>query len=93
MPGGQYINHFNAVRFRIMGTGTLLSQLNSLDSVYQLTLPNLTLQNTTNRYPNLLTNMTQQRVQLELWTDEIDEVFKLDQIIIYAKPVSTGYPQ
>lgn len=93
MPGGQYINHFNAVRLRINGTGTLLSQLNSLDEVYQVPMPNLTLQNTTNRYPNLLCNVTQPRIQYEMWTDEIDEVFKLKQIIIYSKPVRTGYPQ
>jgi hypothetical protein len=93
MPGGQYLNHFNAVRYRILGNGTLHHQINSLDNVYIKTLPNLTLQSSTNRYPNLLTNVTEQRIQLELWTDEIDEVFTVSQIIIYSRPITTGYPQ
>lgn len=93
MPGGEYINHFNAVRFRVTGTGVLYSKINSMDNIYEVLLPNLTLQNTTNRFPNLLTNVNQPRAQLELWTDEIDAVFRLGQIIIYSKPISTGYPQ
>lgn len=93
MPGGQYVNHFNAVRYRITGSGNLLHQLNSLNAVYTAPLPTITMQSTTNRYPNVLVNITQPRVQVELWTDAIDEVFTISQIIVYARPITTGYPQ
>lgn len=93
MPGGQFINHFGTVRYRVLGAGVFKSQLNSLDNIYTKTIPDVNLVAVSDRYPNQLINFSQNRAQVEFWTDEIDEIFILKQIIIFAKPVRTGYPQ
>lgn len=93
MPGGQYINHFNAVRMNVKGSGSLQSKLVSLDATTEYSIPNVTLQTEISRYPNQLVNFSQQKAQIELKTTAINEVFTLRQILVYTKPVSTSYPQ
>jgi hypothetical protein len=51
------------------------------------------MQAATNKEPVVLSNFTDQRVQLELKTTELNEVFNISKIVIFAKPVATGYPQ
>jgi hypothetical protein len=93
MPGGNFINHFTAVRLRVTGSGSLLMQLQTLDDVIVQDISPLTMSATTPRYANQLTNFTQQKSRLVIKTNEIDETFFISQLILYVKPVATGFPQ
>lgn len=86
--------HTGSVRFRVTGSGVLDLDLHSLDEAsHTAEIPSITLQAATNREPTVLANFIDQCVQLEFGTDEIDEVFTIDRIIIFIRPVATGYPQ
>ena len=93
MPGGQYINHFAAVRMRVTGTGNLKTKLISMDTVTEKQLADTTLLPTNSRYPNKLVNFKAQKAQLELRLTQLDETFLLRQILIYKKPVASSFPQ
>ena len=86
------ILHAGAVRCRVTGSGNLQSFLRSLDDVRNVQLDNITMATTANIEPTILSNFREQRIQLEMRTTEIDEVFNISRIIIFVKPVSTGYP-
>ena len=48
---------------------------------------------TTNRFSNfVLSNVVEQRVQLELKTTAINETFTVHRIVIFAKPIATMLP-
>lgn len=87
------ILHFGATRFRVNGSGNLRLSLHSLDDIRSQSLVDLVMLTTTNREPVVLANFKEQRAQLELSTIEIDEVMIVSKIIIFIKPVETGYPQ
>lgn len=91
--GGQYINHFNAVRLRVQGSGTLELRLISLSDVESVSLTDITMSSATNRYPTALANFTQQKAQLEGKTTGIDEIFQIDEILIFTKPIFAAFPQ
>lgn len=93
MPGGQYINHFGAVRMRITGSGSLKCRLISMDTTTEQVLTSLTLQAQNARYPNQLANFNQQKAQIEIKTTELNETFLLRQILIYTKPIFNSFPQ
>lgn len=93
MSGGQYINHFGGVRIRVTGSGNLIPTLISLDTTTELELSPVAMQATTARYANQLSNFVQQKAQLELKTTQINEIFNLQQILIYIRPMFTSFPQ
>lgn len=85
--------HFGSVRMRVTGTGNLNAILWALDDWDLYTLPVLPMAVATNREPVLLSNFIQQRARLELNTDAIDENFLISKIVIFVRPVASGYPQ
>lgn len=85
--------HFHATRLRVSGKGNLNLTLRSLDAMRNLTLVPLPMVGKTNREPLALSNFIEQRAQLEGGTTEIGEFFIISKIIIFVKPVATGYPQ
>lgn len=87
------ILHFNATRLRVTGSGILRMQFSSMSDVNQLDLPDLTMEAATNKEPTLLTNFRDQRGRLEGTTTDIDETFNISKMIVYIKPIATGYPQ
>lgn len=87
------IIHFGSVRLRVVGSGNLDLTLISLSETETQDLTPVVMSSATNRLPNVLSNFMQQRAQLEIYTDEIDEVFQIDKVIIYIKPTFTSYPQ
>lgn len=89
----EYINHFNAIRLRVLGSGVLESELRSYSDSVTAILSDITMAATSERFVTILANFIQPCARLKLSTDSIDEVFNISQIIIYAKPVSSGYPQ
>lgn len=90
--GGESIIHFNAIRLRVVGSGQLRPTMFSLDNIENEILVPLPMSVTTNIQPTRLCNFIQQRAQLELKTTAMDETFKINRIIVFAKPVFTDYP-
>ena len=91
LSGG--ILHFNAVQLRVTGNGNLQLSLQSRDGVKSTSLANTTLSPATDREPLTLSNFTIQAAQLKITTTNIYETFLISKIVIFAKPVATGYPQ
>ena len=86
------INHFTSVRMRVVGSGELDMSLLSQDGVRSTTLTPFTMAANTSITPSSLTNFNTQRAQLQLSTDEINEIFRINRIIIYARPTAVDYP-
>ncbi len=88
------LTHFGIVRMRATGAGNLQLFLHSLDDASNSdTLTVIPLQAATNREPTVLSNFIDQYGQLEIKTTLINEVFEISKIVIFIRPVSTGYPQ
>ena len=90
--GEGQINHYNGVRLRVNGSGSLKLRLLSLDEVRERVLLPLEMSTLTNREPFRKANFKEQRVQLEIKTTEINEVFVISSIIFFVKPSASNYP-
>ena len=90
---GENISHFNAVRLRVVGNGVLRFTYYSLDDVESDVLAPLVMAPTTNIQPTVLSNFIQQRAMLEGKTIALDETFKINRIIVFARELFTSYPQ
>jgi hypothetical protein len=91
---GENLIHVGAVRMRVVGSGDLILSLHSLDDIKSTTNPNPVVMTTsTNIEPSKLFNMIDQRIRLKLITTEEDEWFRINRIILYAKPVFTDRPR
>jgi len=89
---GENISHFTGTRMRLTGSGSLKMTFKSLDEVEEQELVPFTMQVTTNREPFRLANFNQQRAMLEGYTEVIDEVFRVNRIIIFVKELWADYP-
>ncbi len=89
---GELINHFTGIRMRVVGSGELEMTLFSPDAVNSSVLVPFTLSSTARLAPFRLANFIEQRVQLEGKTDTINEIFRINRIVIYAKPFATEVP-
>lgn len=89
---GEFISHFTGVRMRINGSGNLQMRLLSFQDVSEQVLVPFVMQTTTKVEPFRLANFNEQRASLEGKTTEIDEYFKINRIILFAKPLWTDYP-
>lgn len=87
------ILHANGVRVRVTGSGNLITYLRSLDAINNQQLLPLVMSAKTNREPTILANFIDQRIQFEFRTTEYDERFNLSKIIVFIRPVASGYPQ
>ena len=87
-----YINHYGFVRLRVTGSGNLNLRLLSLSGTKKTTIPPLAMQSSTNIEVAKKCNFQQQRAQLEFKTTEIDEVFQLNKLVFFIKPVAENYP-
>lgn len=86
--------HFGVIRMRVLGSGNLQLFLHSLDDASNiLTLTSIAMVAATNKEPTVLANFIDQYGQLEIKTTNINETFEVSKIVIFVKPVSTGYPQ
>ena len=90
---GNWILHAVGVRYNVKGSGTLETNLFSQDqaSVYQC--PDITLNSTGTRFPFVIANFRNQRIQIEFRINEIDDYFVLSDINLFVKPTASGYPQ
>lgn len=89
---GEVEHHIVGVKLRVTGSGNLKMTLTDLNSIQNQSLIDLVMQSTTRIEPTKLANFQSQRIRLELKTTEINEVFTIKRIIIFAKPVAVEYP-
>jgi hypothetical protein len=89
---GEYISHFNAIRIRAIGTGSLKLTLYSLQDIRFQQLADLPLAEATNIQPTRLANFMEQRASLELGTTSINDYFRINRILVFTKPTFTSYP-
>lgn len=90
--GGEQIHHFSHFRLRVTGSGNLQFSVYSLDNIKTKTLANLAMSPTNSREPTKLVNFVTQRMALKFGTSVINEYFRINRIIIYARPIATEYP-
>ena len=90
--GSEFEHHIVAVRLRVNGQGNLLLSLTDLDDIQNSDLVPLPMQEKTRFEPTRLANFQSQRTRLVGTTTELNEIFKIDKIIIFAKPVAVEYP-
>lgn len=88
---GESLSHFNAIRMRVTGVGSLQMELRSFDGVETQTLVPFTLLERTNREPTRLCNFVQQRASLEVKTDKLNEHFRINRIILFSKELWSQY--
>ena len=86
------IVHYTSVRMRILGSGQLEMTMFSQDDIFSSTLAPFNMNATTNIRPNRLMNFQHQRAYLRGRTDTINEWFKINKIVFYAKEVFVDYP-
>jgi hypothetical protein len=87
------ILHFNATRMRITGSGNMQLSLESLDAISVSALPSIAMAAATNIEPTVLAQFIDQRGSLTGLTTEIGEYFVISRIMVYIKPIASGYPQ
>lgn len=96
MPKSSQFNgeilHFNAVRLRVTGSGNLQQTISSLGYVNEFEMPVLAMSSRTNRELVTLADYKDQMGSLILKTTEIDETFSISKIVIFVKPIASGYP-
>lgn len=84
--------HYNAIRMRVVGSGTLHSTLSGYDSIPSEDLADLTLSTTNFAEQTRLANFISQRAKIRVSVNTINDWFKFNTIIIYAKPIYSSYP-
>ena len=90
--GGDNITHFAGIRLRITGEGALQSRFIGLDEVETYTLLSLTLSTTSRISLFRLANFVNQQSMLEMSITELDENFRCNRIIVYAKTIWKEVP-
>lgn len=89
---GEYINHCTGLRMRVVGSGELELTLRSQDDIVNQSLTPFTLSSTDRTNPFRLANFIQYRMQLEGKTDTINEIFRINRIVLYVKPFAVEEP-
>lgn len=85
-------HHVVGVRLRVTGAGSLQMSLSDLDDTRISPLVPIPMQATTRIEPTRLANFQSQRIRLNLVTTELNDRFRIQRIIIFAKPVAVEYP-
>ena len=89
---GEDINHFAAIRLRVIGNGNLIIRTYGLEEVLIQQLDDTILTAATNIQPTKLMNVSQQRLSFEFRVTEFGEWFELQRFIIFSKPIYTQQP-
>jgi hypothetical protein len=86
------INHYTAVQYRITGAGNFSSTLFDYDEITSQALTIIQLGLTSGIEPVVLANFQSYKVKLRGEVTQISSGFKINHIIIFAKPVFTQLP-
>jgi len=89
---GEYEHHVVSVKLRVIGSGNLQLFLTDLDDIQTETLVPITMAATTRFEPLRLANFQSQRIRLVGKTTQLGENFKIQRILLFAKPVAQEYP-
>ena len=89
---GENISHFAAIRIRVNGTGFLKMTVYSLDNIRSKVLVPFQMTPLARIIPTRLVNFMEQRAAFECKTTDIDESFRINRIVIFAKEVYKSYP-
>lgn len=89
---GENISHFNAVRMRVIGQGSLKLTMHSMQSIRTKQLVDIPMSMQTNKQPIRLANFMEQRAALEISTNSINDYFRINRIIVFSREVFTEYP-
>src|SRR5688500_11614510 len=88
-----FVNHLGLVRGEFSGEGSLLVTSFSLyQSAFKESAP-VTLEEAPDKFAETLSNFKKQLMQVEFAVDEVDEWFNVSTIIVFIKPVESGYPR
>ena len=91
---GENICHLSAIRMRVIGVGNLKLSVHSLQDYKSKVCPNpIAMQTITDIEPHRGFNFMSQRMALKFETTEINEYFRINRIVIYAKEVFTMHPR
>ena len=85
------ILHYGAIKLRVNGSGSLDAKFLGLDDTTNQSLIAITMSNIPGKEPLRLSNFNGQKVRLELSTNEIDEIMRVNKIIVYVKQLYTEY--
>lgn len=86
------IVHFTGFRLRVTGAGILVPTVYSLNDILFEILTSISLITTTDRELMRLMNFQTQRMSLELKTTDINNVFQVNKLILFAKEVFAEFP-
>jgi hypothetical protein len=89
--GGENVNHYAGIRVRVTGNCNLIPTYLSLDDVKTKTLVSIVVGANTGKEPFQLGGFVSQRAYLTLETQKVGEVFRINRVVIFAKPLWTGY--
>lgn len=87
-----FILHCGSVMMNISGDGELITDIFGLGGTTK-SLPDWTLSDPATRLANVRANFKSQKINVRIGLDDIHTYFQLNQINIFVKPVSSGYPQ
>lgn len=90
--GGGNIIHTVGVRIRVVGFGNLDLELRGYDNVLTQTLSPIAMSATNSREERRLANFVSQATKLKGSTNEINEVMRINHIIIFVKEYGVEYP-
>lgn len=91
MPGGPVV-HFAAVKIRVVGSGNLKLTYYGFDKILSQQLPDVPMTATNAREFRRLSNFQSERAIVRGETTEINEIMKVNDITVFAKPLWTEYP-
>lgn len=89
---GENISHFAAVRVRVTGNGQLKMRVFSLDDERVKVLVPLQMNFTNRIIPTRLVNFVETRASFELYTNTINEKFRINRIVIFVKELYSSHP-
>jgi hypothetical protein len=90
--GQEQIIHIAGIKLRVVGEGNLIPTLYALDTATFKQLRSMLMHTIDDTEPVRLCNFVSQRVYLRLETQAQDEIFTINRIIIYMKPIWSSRP-
>lgn len=87
-----FVNHLGLVRTRADGEGVLQVIAYGLNNAsFRESNPEPLIESN-DKYLEVLSNFKKQKIQIEIFTEDMDEWFNFGDIIPFIRPVESGYP-
>src|SRR5258708_33987592 len=85
------MKEFGCVRLRVTGSGNLKMKFQSLDNVKSSSLAPIIMTTPAEREPFKIANFKSQRAFLKLETTELNEIFRINRVVVFVKPLWSQY--